>query len=269
VTINVYQRIYFLGIAMPFIGLGLHILVALYFAVHAVRTGQQMYWLIILFSFPLLGSVVYFAAIYLPASRMERGVRKVANVAANAVTSVLDPGRELREAKQAFDLAPTAQNQMRVASAHLEDGNAGEAAKQFDLCLQGPFATDATIRVAAARAKLQNNQAAEAAQLLARVKAEAPQFRAEQVCLLLAQSLAASEKNVEAKQEFMEAVARFDSADARGEYAIWAAGQGDLDTANSLRAELEKAQLHWSKHTRSLHQPLMRRVDAAISGARK
>jgi hypothetical protein len=254
---------------MPFIGLGLHILVALYFAVHAVRTGQQMYWLIILFSFPLLGSVVYFVAIYLPASRMERGVRKVANVAANVVTNVLDPGRELREAKQAFDLAPTAQNQMRMANAYLEDGNAAEAAKQFDLCLQGPFATDATIRVAAASAKLQNNQAEEAAQLLARVKAETPQFRPEQVCLLLAQSLAATGKHDEAKREFVDAVARFDSADARGEYAIWAAGQGDLDTANGLRAELEKAQQHWSKHTRLVHQPLMRRVEAAISAAKK
>jgi hypothetical protein len=253
---------------MPFIGLGLHILVALFFAVHAVRTGQQMYWLIILFSFPLLGSVVYFVAIYLPASRMERGVRKVANVATGAVTKVLDPGRELREAKQVFDLAPTAQNQMRVANAYLEEGNTAEAAKQFDLCLQGPFATDAMIRVAAARAKLQNNQAEEAAQLLARVKTETPQFRPEQVCLLLAQSLAATGKNDEAKQEFVSAVARFDSADARGEYAIWAASQGDLDTANGLRAELEKAQQHWSKHTRSVHQPLMRRLDAAIASSR-
>jgi hypothetical protein len=211
--------------------------------------------------------VVYFAAIYLPASRMDRGVRKVANVAANVVTNVLDPGRELREAIQAFDLAPTAQNQMRLANAYLEEGNAAEAAKQFDLCLKGPFATDATIRVAAAQAKLQNNQAEEAAQLLARVKSETPQFRPEQVCLLLAQSLAATGKNDEAKREFADAVARFDSTDARGEYVIWAAHRGDLDTANGLHAELEKAQQHWSKHTRSVHQPMMRRVDEAIKTA--
>ena len=51
---------------MPFVGLGLHFLVAIFFAIHVVRSGQQMYWLIILFSFPLLGSLVYFFAIYLP-----------------------------------------------------------------------------------------------------------------------------------------------------------------------------------------------------------
>ena len=40
---------------MPFVGLGLHFLIALFFAVHALRNGKQMYWLIILFSFPTIG----------------------------------------------------------------------------------------------------------------------------------------------------------------------------------------------------------------------
>src|SRR4051812_9437863 len=89
---------------MPVLGLGLHVLVALYFAVHALRNGQQMYWLFVLFSFPLLGSVVYFLVIYLPGSKLEYGARKVVAVAAKT----LDPTRELREARAAFDYTPTA-----------------------------------------------------------------------------------------------------------------------------------------------------------------
>ena len=103
---------------MPVFGLGVHVLIALFFAVHAMRSGQQMYWLIILFSFPLLGSIVYFVVIYLPDSRLDRGIRKATVAAKN----VLDPGRELREAEQAFDLTPTAQNQLRFANALLEAG---------------------------------------------------------------------------------------------------------------------------------------------------
>ena len=101
---------------MPFLGLGLHVLIALFFAVHAMRSGQQMYWLFVLFSFPLLGSIVYFLVIYLPNSRLDHGTRKV--VAAAAKT--LDPTRELRAAHAAFEYTPTAQNQMRLASALLE-----------------------------------------------------------------------------------------------------------------------------------------------------
>jgi len=70
---------------MPFVGLGLHLVVALFFAVHAVRTGREMYWLIILFSFPLLGSIAYFFAVYLSQSRLEHGVNKVARGAMLAV----------------------------------------------------------------------------------------------------------------------------------------------------------------------------------------
>ncbi|UUZ49232.1 hypothetical protein LP420_01965 [Massilia sp. B-10] len=56
--------------------MGLHILVALFFAIHAIRNGREMYWLLILFSFPLLGSVVYFFAIYMPTTRLEHNIGK-------------------------------------------------------------------------------------------------------------------------------------------------------------------------------------------------
>lgn len=61
---------------MPFAGLGLHILLALFCAVQVVRNGRQLYWLIILFLFPLLGSGVYFFVIHLPNARLERGVMR-------------------------------------------------------------------------------------------------------------------------------------------------------------------------------------------------
>jgi hypothetical protein len=75
---------------MPFIGLGVHVLPALFFAVHAIRTGRNLYWLIILFSFPLLGSIVYFL-VELPQSRLNRGINK----AAGAAMKLLDPERWL------------------------------------------------------------------------------------------------------------------------------------------------------------------------------
>ena len=60
---------------MPFLGLGLHVIVAVFFAIHAVRTGRELYWLIILFMFPLLGSIVYFAVVVLPDTRLRSGAR--------------------------------------------------------------------------------------------------------------------------------------------------------------------------------------------------
>ena len=109
---------------MEIFGIGLHVLVAIFFAVHAIRSGQQLYWVVILFLFPGLGSIVYFFAIYLPNFRLSHGARKTMSAAART----LDPGRELREARQAYEYTPTAQNQMRLAAALLEAGDAAEAA---------------------------------------------------------------------------------------------------------------------------------------------
>ena len=44
---------------MTIFGIGIHILIAVFFAIHVVRNVQQLYWLLILFMFPLLGSGEY------------------------------------------------------------------------------------------------------------------------------------------------------------------------------------------------------------------
>ncbi|RVT87941.1 hypothetical protein [Inhella crocodyli] len=124
---------------MPFIGIGLHFASAIFCAIHAVRSGQQTYWLFILFSFPMLGSVVYLLTIYLPHGRLHRQ----ANRTLRAVGRALDPGRELREARAALEETPTAQNQMRLAAALLAADQLDEAAATYEQCLQGPFANDA------------------------------------------------------------------------------------------------------------------------------
>lgn len=246
---------------MPVFGIGLHILIAIFFAIHAVRTKRELYWLLILFSFPLLGSIVYFVVIYLPDTRIQHGVRKATSVA----MSVLDPSRELREAEQAFDLTPTAQNQMRLANALLEAGEIEKAVQNFDLCLRGPFAKDAEIQLVAAKAKLKNNQAEAALDLLLAIRAQNQDFRPEQLGLLLAQSYAALGRFEDARAEFSALAARFGSIDVLGEYAIWAASIGDSATVNQLKAEIAQIQKHWTKHARTINAPLLKRLEAALS----
>ena len=246
---------------MPFAGLGLHIIIALFFAVHALKTGRQMYWLIILFSFPLLGSLVYFFAEYFPSSKVERGVRQ----ASNKAIQLLDPTRELREARQAFDLTPTVQNRMRLAAALDGAGEYHEAVEQFDACLSGPFANDPEVCFGAAKAKLHVNQAQTAVQLLQDIRIKQKEFRPEQLSILLAQAHAANKDEANARAEFVYAISTFDSAESRAQYALWAANIGDLHTAKNLRSVLEKDWQHWNKHTRYIHKALFDALDAAIA----
>jgi len=250
---------------MPFVGLGLHVLVALFFAIHAVRSGQQMYWLIILFSFPLLGSGVYFLVIYLPNSRLEHGARKAVAAAARS----LDPTRELREARAAFEYTPTAQNQMRLALALLEAGAADEAATNYEACLKGPFASDREIKFCAARAFVESGRFARAITHLEEIRATDSNFRAEQVSLLIARALAGAARNQEAKAEFEAAVSRFGSFEAHAEYAVFAVTSGDGATAARVQAEIDQIMKRWNRHTRVLNMHLVRRLAAANEVASK
>lgn len=245
---------------MPILGLGLHLIVAIFFAVHAVRTGRPMYWLLVLFSFPLLGSIVYFAAVFLPHSRLERQAR----LAGHALQKKLDPGREVREARAAFDLTPTAHNQMRLAAALLDSGQAAQAAAQYDACLQGPFAHDPEVILGAARAKAAAGQAQEAVNLLAPLQERQPNFRPDDVGLALGRIHAALGRQQEAGAQFDTVALRSGSIEARVELALWALANGDQGLAQRELKEIEHARRHMTKHTLDVHRELFRRLDAAV-----
>ena len=246
---------------MPFVGLGLHFLIAIFFAIHAVRNRRQLYWLLILFSFPLLGSLAYFVAEYLPASRLERRGR----MAGRALQKSLDPGRDVREARSAFDLTPTAHNQMRLAAALLEAGESEEAVRHYDACLNGPFAGDPEVILGAARANAAHGQPAVAIALLAPLQSKHPNFRADEVGLALGRAYAAAGRPDDAGAEFEAVVERFGSVEARVELALWALANGKEAVAQRELKEIGHARTHMAKHTLDLHRELFRRLDAATA----
>lgn len=249
---------------MPILG-GLYFLIALLCAVHAVRNGQPMYWLLILFLFPFLGSVVYLFAVYLPNSRAQRSATR----AVSSVARAMDPGRDVREARAALEVSPTAQNQMRLAEALMESGDAQEAACIFESTLSGPFANDPDMRFGAARAHVACGRFDAALPHLTGLQADRPGFRADQVALLLARSYAGTGRSAEAREAFETAVSRHASFEAHAEYLIWALDSGDADTAARLQTEIDRQVKLWNAGSRQLNEPVMQRLQAAQARARK
>ncbi|ARU05856.1 hypothetical protein CCO03_15275 [Comamonas serinivorans] len=244
---------------MAFFGIGIHVVVALFFAVHAVRTGQAMYWLFILFAFPGLGSVAYFVAVFLPSSRLQRHAGK----AVKSAVKVLDPTRELREAAEAHRYAPTAQNQMRLAAAQLEAGQTDEAVRSYEACLNGPFASDLEMRFNAARANLAAGHAAQTLSHLDFMAAQNADFRPQETQLLRARALAAGGDQAAARAQFEAVRSRFGGFDATAEYAIWALTHGETALAQSLQDELDQVMARWHRGMREVHGDTLRRLAQA------
>jgi hypothetical protein len=249
---------------MPLVGISLYLLVAIFFAVHAVRRGRNLVWLFVLFSFPLLGSLVYFVVEYLPEVRVQRNAQRAVGRAA----SLLDPERGVREARAAVGRVPSVQNQLRLAHALLERGSTHEAVQQFEACLAGPGGRDPEVRYATAIAQLRDGQAGAALSMARELRAEHPIYQPERVALLLAQALWNSGERAMALAEFSSALERFGSTEVRGRYAIFAAQSGDLSRAQALAAELNEDQKHWPSHTRDLNRQLLREVAQAVDAAR-
>ncbi|HEX5694651.1 MAG TPA: tetratricopeptide repeat protein [Arenimonas sp.] len=241
-------------------GIGLHVLAAIFFAVHAIRTNQPMYWLFLLFLFPGLGSLVYGIAVWLPEMRSHRGVRR----AGAKVKQLLDPGRELREATEANELSPSVGNQLRLAEALLEAGRPGEAVAHYQLALQGLYAGDPDIQSRLAKALLESGRAADARDLLDRVIAEHPKFKSPPAHLTYARAVAACGDREKAHEEFGVLVGYYPGLEARARYAALLQEWGDAEAARKLAADTLRESQRLPAHTRGNEREwiaLLQKVD--------
>ncbi|MHA6909851.1 tetratricopeptide repeat protein [Ralstonia pseudosolanacearum] len=249
---------------MPFLGIGFHVIVALFFAVHAVRTHQNMYWLFILFAFPLLGSVAYFFAIYLPELRYSRGAR----AATRAVSQMIDPNRAVREARNDFDRAPTVQHRLRLGEALLEAGDAKEARQHFEQAATGPFAGDQAVLLGLARAQFATGDAAMAATTLDTLfEAHRAARRQPDPTLLYARALAIGGAPG-AREAFEQALACANDAAARCLYGEWLLAQGnaaDQARARDLFDDILRDAKHWTRYAKDHNREWLQRAQAAQS----
>ncbi|MBN3803941.1 hypothetical protein GXB81_12880 [Paraburkholderia sp. Ac-20336] len=250
---------------MPyFFGIGLHVIIAIFFAVHAIRNGQGLYWLFILFAFPMLGSIVYLFAIYLPGLRHSRGAR----VATQAITQFVDPNRALREARAAFDRAPTVQHRMRLGEALLAAGEAREALEHFQAAANGPFANDPVLLLGLARSQFALRDYTAADATLANLFSGNPQARNQgEPALLYARTLAALGAPG-TRAAFEQALTCASDVAPRCLFADWLATQADAadrQRAESLYAEIVQDARHWPRHAREHNREWLQRAQAALA----
>ena len=223
---------------MPILGF-LHIAVAIFFAVHAVRTGRPMYWILILILAPFLGSVIYFFAEYLPEMRHSRVARK----SVRAVSSLVDPNRELREARLAFERTPTVDNRSRLAEALLARGDNEEAIEQFQACASGPYAQDVKFRRGLARAQLAAGRHAAAAATLESLIADSPRDAGSDALLWLAQALTQVDET-RALAAFEHASQVHNTTETQAAYGIFLASLGrDAQARPLLEGVLHNARV--------------------------
>ena len=233
---------------------------AVLFAVHAVRTGQPLYWVFILLLFPGLGSLIYAIAILLPEMRHSTGARR----ATHKVREILDPGRELREARAAHDDAQSVGNRLRLADALLADGKPAEALPLYEAALTGLYANDPDILTRKAKALLETGRAGEARAMLEALIASKPDFRSASGHLTYARAVAALDDRDKAREEFDALAEYYPGLEARARYATLLREWGDVAKARELAAESLRIAQRLPTHSRTADREwiaVLQRVD--------
>lgn len=247
---------------MPIAGLGLHILVALCFAYHAIKTSQDRYWLFILFMFPLLGSLVYAVAIWLPDLRHSHAGRHLVA----GVQRAIDPGRELREAQAAFDLAATAENRLRLAEALLAADRPGDAVPQFRAAMRHVHSDDPTMQVRLALALLESSDPVAARDELDALRRAHPQFRSPDGHLTYARALAAAGERERAREEFEALIGYYAGFEARARFAEVLLGWGEAGAARGLAQTALKHVAQMPSYSRRMNAEWLKRLEKIARG---
>jgi len=243
---------------MPLLAI-IHMAIVVYFGVHAIRNGQPMYWLFILFMAPGLGSLVYFFAIYLPGMRHSRVTRQ----AVGTVTKLVDPGRDLREAQMAFDRTPTVDNRHALAEALLARGRNDEALAQFEACVAGPYAKDIKLRRGLARGQMAVGRHADAAQTLESLFADAPDEARGVASLWLAQALSRVDED-RALAAFDRACVLHGTTETHTAYGVWLAQIGRTSAARAMLERVLHDARMGTRHSRELNREAIDQARAAM-----
>ena len=229
-----------------FPALGLSLIFSIVLCVHVVRTGQQMYWLMIILMLQPVGGLVYLIAIVAPAFMGGATAQRTVQAARKA----LDPQREYREATQAVDDTPTVANRTRLAAAASGLGRHDEAERLYAEALQGMYADDPQLLLGRANALIELNRSAEALPLLDILGAQSNGGRTPHTALALGRAYHALGRHSEADTALRWAFAHLPGFEGMARYAVFLAQTGRPDEAREALAEIEKRLAKTHSHFR-------------------
>ncbi|MGO9485158.1 MAG: tetratricopeptide repeat protein [Rhodomicrobium sp.] len=221
---------------MPAIG-GLHLLIAIGLAVHAMKTGRNTYWMYILVFVPVVGAIAYVMFELVPELA---GTRRAREVQAN-IGTILDPDREWRERVHKAELVDSVDAKRALAEECMRKGRWDDAIALFQAAAQGIFADDPSILAGLAEAQLGAGNAAGALSTLDRLREAHPQAKNQEAHLLYALALEAAGRIGEALSEY-EAVSRyFAGFEARVRWGLLLLKEGQPTRAMQLFNEVVRA----------------------------
>ena len=192
------------------------LIVQIGFAVHAVKTGRETYWVYIIIFIPGIGCAIYFLTQVLPELGQSHTVRK----AGNSLIKAVDPERELRRRKEEIEIADTIENRMNLANECIDAGFSAEAVTLLEGCLKRGHEGDPHILLRLARALFDSERYKDAKEVLENIIEKNPSFKSHEGHLLYVRSLEEIGLTEDAVKEYEVVSTSFPGEEARVRYGL-------------------------------------------------
>jgi hypothetical protein len=225
---------------------GFSIVFSILLCIHAVRSGQQTFWLWIILGFQPLGGLVYLLTVVAPEIVGGPSARRLGH----AAREKLDPTREHRAAQAACEDAPTVRNQARLAAAAARLGRHDEAEALYAEAAQGIHAEDPALLLGRANALIELGRHAEAMEQLNRLGDNADAGRTPAAALALGRAYEGLGRFREADTAYQWAAQRLPGFEGLGRYAAFMGRVGRRDEALDVIAEMDRRIAKTSRHFR-------------------
>src|SRR5262252_4080156 len=157
----------------------LTVLIQFCFAFHALKTGRQYWWIFVIMAFPVMGCIIYYFVEVFPGSREHRK----ANKAARALARALAPDADLKKRAEELEICGSLDNKIALAQECMTHQMYAEAARLYESCLNGTYASDGAILFGFAKASVEGGDWDKSAGAIARLKKDAPKMRTQEVRL--------------------------------------------------------------------------------------
>jgi hypothetical protein len=214
-------------------------------AIHIVRTGRSMLWLVAMAITSFIGSLgilvlvglwlAYLVTAVIPDFLNSNGMRRLRTNMRDAA----DPGRNYREKKRQAALVGSVDSKRALAEESLKRGLHGEAIQLYQEAMQGPLGdSDPTLLKGLGRAKLMAGDAAEAERLFIRVHELDPAAFDAEVELDYARALEALGKTDAAIRQYESVAPRYAGEEAKVRLALLLERNGQEERAQQIFREV-------------------------------
>jgi hypothetical protein len=187
-------------------------------------------------AFPVAGCIIYYLVEVFPGSREQRSANRVAR----KLAQVLQPDADLKKRADELEICGSVDNKLALAAECMNHQMYPEAARLYESCLNGVYASDDAILFGLAQALVEGGDWGKAGAAIERLKSNAPKFRPLEVQLLQARVLEGRGEKDAALSAYRELIPAFVGLEARYRYGSFLSRLGRHEAAMEVFNDVVK-----------------------------